>query len=171
MFEDEASLANSATVSYKWSVKGKQPKIEQQQNRRERCTLSGCVDPSTGVVITYKSKKGNTLSFFRFLMIVCMSYPDKKVYMILDNVRYHHAKRLKPILERYKHRIELIFLPAYSPDLNPMERIWWYMRKKITHNRGIKSLEERLKDFDCLFKDFECPNDLGRNLCNLIVNL
>lgn len=171
MFEDEASLANTATVSYKWSVKGNQPKIEQQQNRRERCTLSGCVDPNTGKVITYKSKKGNTLSFFRLLMIVCMNNPDKKVYMILDNVRYHHAKRLKPILERYKHRIELIFLPAYSPDLNPMERIWWYMRKKITHNRGIKSLEERLKDFDCLFKGFEQPNDLGRNLCKLIVNL
>lgn len=66
MFEDEASLSNTATVSYKWSEKGKQPKIEQQQNKRERCTLTGCVEPKTGKVITNKSKKGNTLSFFRF---------------------------------------------------------------------------------------------------------
>ena len=50
--------------------------------------------------------------------------------MLLDNVRYYHAKRLKPTLERYKHRIELIFLPPYSPDLNPVERLWWLMRKK-----------------------------------------
>lgn len=91
--------------------------------------------------------------------------------MILDNVRYHHAKRLKPIMERYKHRIELLFLPAYSPDLNSMERIWWYMRKKITHNRGIKSLEERLKDFDLLFKEFEKPNEICKKLSNLVVNL
>lgn len=171
MFEDEASLSNTATVSYQWSEKGQQPKIEQQQNKRERCTLTGCVNPSTGIVLTFKSKKGNTLSFFRFLMIVCMQYPDNKIYMVLDNVRYHHAKRLKPILERYKHRIELLFLPAYSPDLNPMERIWWYMRKKITHNRGIKSLDERIVDFDVLFNSFGQPNELGRNLCNLIVKL
>ncbi len=171
VFEDEASLSNTATVSYKWSEKGNQPKIEQQQSRKERCTLSGCVEPNTGKVITNKTAKGNTLSFFQFLMLVCMQYPEQKVYMVLDNVRYHHAKRLKPILERYKHRIELLFLPAYSPDLNPMERIWWYMRKKITHNRGIKSLEERMKDFDELFKDLEKENELGKNLSNIIVNI
>ena len=171
MFEDEASLSNTATVSYKWSEKGHQPKIEQQQSKRERCTLTGCVEPITGKVYTYKSPKGNTLSFFRFLMLVCLNNPDKKVYMVLDNVRYHHAKRLKPILERYKHRIELLYLPAYSPDLNPMERIWWYMRKKITHNRGIKSLEERIKDFYELFNGLSKPNELGINLCKLIVNL
>jgi transposase len=51
--------------------------------------------------------------------------------MVVDNVRYHHAKRLKPILEKYKNRIELAYLPAYSPDLNPIERVWWYMRKKL----------------------------------------
>lgn len=45
------------------------------------------------------------------------------------------------------------------------------MRKKITHNRGIKSLEDRINDFDALFKCLEHPNELGRNLSNLIVNL
>jgi putative transposase len=67
--------------------------------------------------------------------------------MVLDNVRFHHAKRLKPILERYKERLELIFLPPYSPDLNPVERVWWLMRKQITHNRWVKSMDERLADF------------------------
>jgi len=91
--------------------------------------------------------------------------------MILDNARYHHAKRLQPILERYKHRIELLYLPAYSPDLNPMERIWWYMRKKITHNRGVKTMEERLKDLDELFKELNEEQQIIKNLCNLCVNI
>ncbi|MDR2065206.1 MAG: transposase [Prevotellaceae bacterium] len=43
--------------------------------------------------------------------------------MALDNVRFHHTKRLKPILERYRGSIELIFLPPYSPDMNPVERV------------------------------------------------
>lgn len=87
--------------------------------------------------------------------------------MILDNVKYHHAKRLKPILDRYQHRLELIFLPPYSPDLNPMERIWWYMRKKITHNRALESIENRIEKFNQLFDTFKIPNPLCENLANI----
>lgn len=91
--------------------------------------------------------------------------------MVVDNVRYHHAKRLKPILEKYKHRIELHYLPAYSPDLNPVERIWWYMRKKISHNRYIMALEERIERFEDLMEGFKTENDVGKRLSKLTVNL
>lgn len=98
-------------------------------------------------------------------------YSHKKVIMVVDNVKYHHAKRLKPILERYKHRIEIVYLPAYSPDLNPIERIWWYMRKKITHNRYLESMDNRIMKFNDLMKTFENENEIGKNLSNLIVNI
>ena len=91
--------------------------------------------------------------------------------MVLDNVRYHHAKRLKPILEKYNKRIELLYLPAYSPDLNPVERIWWYMRKKITHNRYLEKMEDRIKCFDKLMEGFKIENEMGKNLSKLIVNI
>jgi putative transposase len=84
------------------------------------------------------------MTFKRYLIKVIHENENKKVFMILDNVRYHHAKLLKSFLDKNKGRIELIFLPPYSPDLNPMERIWWYMRKKITHNRFIHTLRERI---------------------------
>lgn len=123
VFEDEASLSNTATVSYKWGQTGRQPKVRQKQP--ERKTLFGCVEPATGLATTMDALRGNTRSFFQFLLLVTRRYPGRKVVMVLDNVMYHHAKRLKPILERYSHRIALVFLPPYSPDLNPMERIWW----------------------------------------------
>lgn len=91
--------------------------------------------------------------------------------MVVDNVRYHHAKRLKPILEKYKNRIELVYLPAYSPDLNPIERIWWYMRKKITHNRYLESMDIRIEKFNELMKTFEIENQNGKNLSKLNVNI
>jgi putative transposase len=91
--------------------------------------------------------------------------------MVLDNVKYHHAKRLKPILVKYKHRIELVFLPPYSPDLNPMERVWWYMRKKITHNRFLEKMENRIEVFNGLMSQFQIENDLGKSLCNLFENI
>jgi transposase len=169
VFEDEASLSNTATVSYAWSPKGKQPQVPQKQRNRERRTLFGCVEPATGQVVTQITMKGNTKTFFSFLLKVVRSYPKNRVVMVLDNVRYHHAKRLKPILERYAHRIELVFLPPYSPDLNPVERIWWFMRKKITHNRFLQTMPERIACFENLMQDFATPNQLGKTIapiCN-----
>ncbi len=171
LFQDEASLSNTATVSYKWAEKGKQPGINQKQRKRERKTLFGCIEPKTGIVVTAKADKGNTVTFFRFLLLVAKAYQDRKIVMVLDNVPYHHAKRLKPVLERYKHRIELVYLPPYSPDLNPIERVWWYMRKKITHNRYVKSLEERIANFDNFIEEFMFENQTGKNLAKLIVNI
>ena len=133
--------------------------------------MFGCIEPKTGKVVTAVSDKGNTISFFKFLAKVTQSYPKQKVVMVLDNVSYHHAKRLKPILKKYKERIELVYLPAYSPDLNPIERVWWYMRKKITHNRYLDSMEERILKFNQLMKELESENELGKNLANLIVNI
>jgi transposase len=164
-------LSNTASVSYKWSEKGKQPKIEQKQRKRERKTLFGCVEPITGKVITDIADRGNTVTFFKFLVKVVRLYPNQKIIMVVDNVRYHHAKRLKPILQKYKHKIEIVYLPAYSPDLNPIERIWWYMRKKITHNRYLVSMNDRITKFNELMKTFENENEIGKNLSNLIVNI
>jgi len=171
VFQDEASLSNTATVSYRWAEKGKQPKINQKQRKRERKTLFGCIEPETGIAVTAKADKGNTIGFFSFLLLVTKFYSGQKVIMVLDNVPYHHAKRLKPILERYRHKIELVYLPPYSPDLNPIERVWWYMRKKIAHNRYVQNLQDRINSFDIFIQAFKAENDLGKNLAKLIVNI
>lgn len=154
-----------------WAEKGKQPRINQKQRKRERKTLFGCIEPETGIVVTSKADRGNTISFFSFLLLVVKTYHERKVVMVLDNVPYHHAKRLKPILERYKHRIELVYLPPYSPDLNPIERVWWYMRKKITHNRYVQNLQDRITNFDLFICQFKVENEIGKNIAKLIVNI
>lgn len=115
--------------------------------------------------------KGNTVSFFSFLVKVIRNYQGQKVVMVVDNVKYHHAKRLKPLVEKYKDKIELVYLPAYSPDLNPIERIWWYMRKKIAHNRYLETMNERILKFNAFMTAFENENELGKTLSNLIVNI
>jgi transposase len=171
LFGDEASLSNTATVGYQWNIRGHQGQVAQVQRKKERRTLFGGVEPATGRVIYHDAVSGNTKTFFSFLLKTVKAYPNKKVVMVVDNVRFHHAKRLKPLLERYNHRIELCFLPAYSPDLNPIERIWWYMRKSITHNRFVESIEQRMEKFSLFIKQFEQENQLGKNLCNLTVNI
>ena len=167
MYQDEVSLSNTATISYQWELKGKQPKIKQKQRKRERRTIFGCVEPKTGKVIYQASEKGNTKTFFSFLIQAVKANSGNKVYMILDNVAYHHSRRIKKVLERYNHRLELIFLPPYSPDLNPIERIWWFMRKKISHNRYLQTIDERLESLHQFMSNFADENDQGKTLSKI----
>ena len=156
-------------MSYKWAEKGKQPKVEQKQSNKERVTLFGGVDRKRGIVITQKAERGNAITFKKFLKKILRKLRKYKgkIWLILDNVKYHHAKLLKPFLDKYKDRLILVFLPPYSPDLNHMERVWWYMRKKITHNRYIKTLHGRMVQYWQLISHFQKPNDFIPTLCNL----
>jgi len=162
-------MSNTAVISYKWSKKGKQPMIKQKQRGRERVTLFGSVNPISGEVIVKKTDKGNAKTFKRYLKKILNIYKNiaGKIYLVLDNVRYHHAKALKPFLKQNTNRIELMFLPAYSPDFNPIERVWWYMRKKISNNRFVDSLKNRLKAFWKMFSHYQKPNQFIINLCNI----
>ncbi len=162
-------MSNTADISYKWSEKGKQPLIQQKQYKRERMTIFGAVNPISGEVIVQKSEKGNGVTFLKYLKKIIRFYKNTngKIHLILDNVRYHHARILKPFLEKNKDKIELMFLPAYSPDLNPIERIWWYMRKKIMNNRYVDTLKNRMIEFWKIFSHYQKPNQFIVNLCNL----
>jgi transposase len=165
LFEDEFSLSNTATLSATWAPVGEQPVIKSVQAKKERVTGFGCVNPLTGQMVASFTKIGNAQSFKKYLRKVLKAYAGKKkIIMYLDNVSFHHARSLKGILAAHP-QLELCYLPAYSPDLNPVERVWWYMRKCITHNRYLSSLKERIAKFWRLFSSALEPNELLKNIC------
>lgn len=158
-------MSNTATVSYKWSEKGKQPLINCKQRKRERQTVMGSYNYGSGQITISYHDRGNYQSFKRHLKKILYEYrTHSKIIMVLDNVRYHHAKLLKVCLEKHP-MLELIYLPPYSPELNPIERAWWFMRKSITHNRYMKSLKERKIAFWKMFSCFQKPNQILPNIC------
>ena len=167
LYEDEFSLSNTATINYQWAVRGKQPKILCKQRKRGRQTVFGSFNYETGQMVINFNDKGNHKTFKKHLKKVLKTYRDKaKIIMVLDNVAYHHAKKLKAWLVTIK-KLELVYLPPYSPDLNPIERVWWYMRKKITHNRFVKSLKERKIMFWKMFSHFAKPNQELLTVCEI----
>lgn len=125
------------------------------------------MNPNSGQIVISFAEKGNSATFKEHLKKVIKSFHDEKLIIVLDNVRYHHAKKLKPFLEQNRERLELMFLPPYSPDLNPIERVWWFMRKKITHNRYLHTLKERKAKFWMMFSHYLYPNDDLKNICVL----
>jgi hypothetical protein len=103
LFEDEFSLSNTATLSYSWAPRGKQPVIACKQNRRERQTTFGSINTRTGQMVVNFADKGNYKSFKKHLKKILATFSDApKVIMVLDNVRYHHAR----LLDIYKNKPE-----------------------------------------------------------------
>ena len=165
MFQDEFSLSNTATLCATWSPKGKQPEVISKQSKKERVTGFGTVNPLTGQLVANFAEAGNANTFKKHLRKVLKAYRGKqKIIIYVDNVRFHHAKILKPFLQAHPE-LELRYLPAYSPDLNPVERVWWYMRKSITHNRYLSSIKERIAKFWQLLSGCLIPNLLLKNIC------
>ena len=56
---------------------------------------------------------------------------DQKIFLILDNHRIHHAKKVRKLVDSLDGKIELFYLPAYSPELNPDELVWRHVKQKI----------------------------------------
>jgi transposase len=158
-------LSNTATLSATWSLKGKQPMIDCKQVKKERVTGFGSINPLTGQLVANFAEAGNTKTFKKHLRKVLWEYRDKqKIIIYVDNVKFHHAKILKPFMDAHP-KLEIRYLPAYSPDLNPVERVWWYMRKSITHNRYLSSIKERIAKFWRLLSGCLIPNILLSQIC------
>lgn len=149
------------------SKKGQQPKTICKQRNRERQTAMGSYNFGTGQITVSFHNRGNYQSFKKHLKKVLHTYgKHSKIIMGVDNVRFHDAKLLKIWLKKHP-KPELFYLPSYSPELNPIERVWWYMRKKRTHNRFIKTLREGKIAFWKMFSHFQKPNDELLKICEI----
>lgn len=166
--EDEAHLSSRATPGDGWAESHKRPEYQSKQSKREGVTIFGAAAPETGQTVLKTARKGNTNTFRLVLIKIMASFPrDKKIILVLDNVRYHHAKALWAFLDKHKKRLELMFLPGYSPDFNPVEKVWGHMRRCVTHNWYFDSLKARRKALTEWAEPYKVPNEEMMNVCKV----
>lgn len=89
----------------------------------------------------------------------------RRVVMIVDNARYHHARFHKEWREVNSHEFRLYFLPPYSPELNPIERVWKLTRRKCLHNEYFADLVDLTETVELQFQFWAEPNATLRQLC------
>ena len=68
-------------------------------------------------------------------------------------------------LEEHKDKLTLWFLPPYSPELNPQERVWRHTRRKVTHNKYFDKKEDLINAVESKFLEWRSPNVELSNLC------
>lgn len=97
--------------------------------------------------------------FLKFLKNVLDIYPTGKIALVLDNARIHHAKLIQPFLDKNKNRLELIFLPPYSPELNPIEALWKWLKNAVIYNVFYKSVYEIRRAVQAFIKYINSNSD------------
>jgi transposase len=135
---------------------------------RKRVGYFGAVRLRDGkLVFQREEKKFNAVTFHRFLKHLrqTSSRSKRRVIVITDNARYHHAKLHADWRNRQEAQFILDFLPPYSPDLNPIERLWKLTRRLCLHNRYFPTLEEVVLSVESQFSKWTSGNEVVRKLC------
>lgn len=92
----------------------------------------------------------------------------RKMLVVVDNARWHHSRQLQPWLHEHRHVMRLDFLPSYSPELNPVERVWKLTRYQCTHSRYFPVLDDLVTAVWNHFSLWTRPNETLRRLCAII---
>jgi len=136
---------------------------------RKSVSLFGAVNVRSGKLLTQFEKKFNAMTFKDFLRLLLRHRRSaRKIVILLDNAKYHHAEVLRPFLKRHRDKLALEFLPAYSPELNPIERVWKLTRRLCTHNTYFEKLEALVDAVSRQHTLWNVPNDTLRKLCCII---
>jgi transposase len=110
------------------------------KDRRSK-TIFGALNIRTSRFYWKQAPKGNSQQFIQFLNQLHQSNPHKKLMIILDNGSIHKSKKVQEFITK-RDWIKLFFLPPYSPEYNPIERFWQWLKLKIYGCKSFINMEE-----------------------------
>ena len=113
----------------------------QTNTGRQRLNLSGAIDIISKRVFVREDETLNSASTIAFLKDVEAAYPQaRKVHVFCDNAKYYRNKDVQAYIKTSK--LEMHFLPPYSPNLNPIERLWKFMNEHVLYNKYYRNFDD-----------------------------
>jgi len=144
---DETGVCNTANYERGFSPKG-QPPVLKVETARERVSMISAITGRGSVrFMLYETMTQQTLIDFMRRLV---SGAPRKVFLILDNLRVHHGKMVAAWLEKNKDKIEVFFLPPYTPELNPVEYLNHALKLDVhsgKHPRRKSDLSHKIHSF------------------------
>lgn len=168
-FEDECHFQQHGSRCTMWIPPEDIDPVVLHEPTRKSLGVIGAVCIRDGSLVTRRETTFNAITFLSFLkQLLCRRRRGRRIVVILANARWHHAKLLKPWLREHQQVLQLDFLPPYSPELNPVERLWKLTRRLCTHNRYFPAFEELAETIFDQFELWRKPNETIRRLCAII---
>ena len=132
-FMDGTHPLHNSQLGYGWIKKGKE-KFIKANTGRERVNINGAYDIENHKVIVREDESINAHSTVALLEQMLRQQSQGILHVILDNARYYHSQVVKNFLSK-NTRMQFLYLPAYSPNLNLIERLWKFIKKKVAYNK------------------------------------
>ena len=126
-FQDESSVSLVPVLGTTWAKKGETPKVKVTGNRGS-IAVSSAISPAGRMIFRIERGRVNSKTFIDFLKQIIKNHPWRKVIVIVDNSPTHTAKAVDNFVKENKNKIAVYYLPTYSPDLNPDEDVWKYLK-------------------------------------------
>jgi transposase len=157
-FQDEARVGQQGTLTRVWARTGSRPTML-KQTEYEWVYLWAAVDPISGEAAAMITPTVNTCLMNTFLKgLGGMLGADEHAVVVLDNAGWHHARALK-----VPPNLTLLFLPPYSPELNPVERLWQWLKSHHLSNRLFSDYTHLLHAADEAWQTLS--QDMLRSVC------
>jgi hypothetical protein len=154
--EDEADLALLPTLTRTWMPKGQQRRVLAPGTNEKR-SVAAATDVADGAVL-WETDLRRSAAQFGLVLQGCVQRSTARrrlAILLVDNAQSHRVGKtglVRKFMAANAGRVVLVFLPPYSPDLQPAERLWRQWRPSVTHNHTRRSIEELIADSDAWFE-------------------
>ena len=140
---DESGFSLNYPLSKCWMKCNEQKRLPANTQVRSGCLLAGVIDWMSEQVWCQPIERLSSECLIRFFEWLFLEvYPTEKLVLVMDNASSHHAKSMQAFLSLFEHRVIVVWLPTYSPDMNLIERFWKHLKLRVTANRLFADVQE-----------------------------
>jgi transposase len=153
-FSDAAHFKHNAEAGYAWSLSGEPHQIPANTGRQRYNVLGAyCVQTQEHVFLLTEENIDKT-KLAEFMALLRAKHPGAgKIYLLLDNAAYNHAQHVAEAARQ--QRIILDYLPPYSPNLNPIERLWKFVRKEFFKDKYRDTFAKFCRQLEDFFANLD----------------
>lgn len=139
-FADSTNPQHNPVIAYGWIKTGEEVEVK-TNNGRKNLNISGAIEINSQDVIARSSERIDANSICILLRAIREKNPfEKNITMIMDNAAYNRSWKVTDLAK--KLNIKLFYLPPYSPNLNPIERLWKFMKRNVLYNQYYEKFNE-----------------------------
>ena len=147
IFQDEGRFGRICKASVCWAPKGLRPTVK-AQIIREYTHVFSATCPNDGQSVSLILPYADTNAMKIFMEEVSQQLKAYRVIMVMDGAAWHKSKQLGEF-----ENIRTVYLPPYSPELNPVEHLWEHIREKYLRNSFWQSIEELEKILEKILQE------------------
>jgi len=138
-FQDESNISLTAFLGKTWSPKGQTP-IQSVTGNRGSVSAMSAISKSGQLVFRLHQKRITSVEMIDFLVQLLKHHKNRHLVVVMDRATPHTSKETKTFIYKQK-RLHVFYLPPYSPDFNPDEQVWNYLK-----HEELKSHQARTKE-------------------------